>query len=472
MAEVAYTRKYRPVSLDDYLGENLKTIVKSRMRDEKNFPQIVFAYGTRGTGKTTLLRLIAKEYMCLDRKNGRACGKCDMCLDIEEQLIHAEFGASTAGITEVNIGTEGGKADMERLMEEMTRPPMYGYKYNIFILDEVHMMTRGSQNALLKILEEPPSYLVIMMATTEPDKLLGTIRDRCQMRLQMKPATVDDLVARMKYICEKENIRTGPNALKMIAKMCKRNPRDCLMTLENVAKNYDHDVTIKNIMAERGAVETEIYEAYIKAANSKSSAISETLLFLNMLEEKGITHRQFLEGLTDFIMECIALKYKIGIEDATPEKAEAMKELFKRYDTEQMDCLLQILEYANKQIMMNENTGKLTLLNTALRIGKVDVLSIGLQRVERDTVRETNIGMEEAAKIVKEEAITPASRTASVDESILASVFGREIKEVSAGVNIALVDSDETSEEESSLGMSDDEIMSLFGYSENGSGEA
>lgn len=464
--DIAYTRKYRPTLMRDYLGEDLKARVKNRLKDEKNFPQVILAYGTRGTGKTTLLRLMSKEYLCLDRQNGCACGKCDICQEIDEELINAEFGASTLGVTEVNVGTDGGKADIEKLIEDMREQPVYGYKYRVFILDECHMLTRNAQNSLLKILEEPPKHLILMLATTDPDKLLGTIRDRCQLRLQMKPATVEDLVARMLYICQQEKITTSKEALQMIAKACKKNPRDCLMTLENVAKNFDHMVTIENVMKERGQAETELYARYLfNSSVTDGSPIENVLLFLNELEEKGITYRDFMSGFTEFIMDCMAVKYNIGIEDMTHEIGAKAKKLFETYSIEDLDCLLQILEYANKQIVADEAMAKLTMLNTAMRISKVKLLSIGLQNVEFETVKQVNAGTKKAAEVYKEELEKGKIRAVSVDDAMLASVFGREVKEVTPGANVALVKEQDNTGGSDEVSIGDEEMLKMFGYS-------
>lgn len=457
MADIAYSRKYRPSVLNDYMGEETKTKIMNRLHDEKNFPQVTLLYGTRGTGKTTLARLMAKEYLCLDRKDGHACNKCAMCMEIDDELINAEFGASTMGVTEVNIGTDGGKADIEALVKDMEQPPTYPYKFHVYILDECHMLTPGAQNALLKVLEEPPKHLCLILATTDPEKLLGTIRDRCQLRVKMKPASIDDLVARMLYICEKEGIKTSNQALKAIARICKRNPRDCLMTLENVAKNNSYDCTIDNVLAERGALATDVYEEYIKAA---TRGVEDILRFYNGLEEKGIQPIDFIRGFTGFVMDCMMVQFGIGIEDMTVEFVKAAKTLFKSYNSEELDCLLQIVEYANKMISSDESMGRLILTTTAMRIGKLKLLAIGLQHAEQDSIEETDKGNKIAVKRYRDELNEQGAKPKLLTNSLMAPVFGANVREVKAGINInATQDDIDTSDEKM---MSDDDLLKLF----------
>lgn len=463
MAEIAWTRKYRATNMNEYMGKEVKAKTISRFKDEKNFPQTILVSGTRGTGKTSVCRLIAKTIHCENRQNGCACGVCDSCKAIDEELIGAEFGVNTLGVTEINVGTDGGKADVEKMIEDMMLQPQYPFKYNVFILDECHMFTNQAQNALLKVLEEPPSYLIVMLATTDPDRLLGTVRDRCQFRLSVKPPTVDEIVERLEFIARAEKLTVGTKALPLIARLCKKNPRDCIMTLENVAKNFDHTVTTETVLSEIGAVSTEMYTNYMNGANS-SNNIGETLEFMRQLDEKGISYKAFLEGLSDFVLNCMQIKYGINIEDASPDIAEAAKKLFKQYDMEDVDTLLQIMEYANKQVAADESMGRLTVLTTAMRISKVKALAIGLQNLELDTDKETKKGSELAAERHKEETESAVVKAVSVDDSLIASMIGKETKEIAPGANIALIDDDDDTDTKN--GMSDEDLLAKFCYTE------
>ena len=349
------------------------------------------------------------------------------------------------------------------MIEDMMLQPQYPFKYNVFILDECHMFTNQAQNALLKVLEEPPSYLIVMLATTDPDRLLGTVRDRCQFRLSVKPPTVDEIVERLEFIARAEKLTVGTKALPLIARLCKKNPRDCIMTLENVAKNFDHTVTTETVLSEIGAVSTEMYTNYMNGANS-SNNIGETLEFMRQLDEKGISYKAFLEGLSDFVLNCMQIKYGINIEDASPDIAEAAKKLFKQYDMEDVDTLLQIMEYANKPVAADESMGRLTVLTTAMRISKVKALAIGLQNLELDTDKETKKGSELAAERHKEETESAVVKAVSVDDSLIASMIGKETKEIAPGANIALIDDDDDTDTKN--GMSDEDLLAKFCYTE------
>ena len=460
MASIAWTRKYRATNMNEYIGEEIKEKTINRFKDEKDFPQTILVSGTRGTGKTSVCRLIAKTIHCENRQNGCACGVCDSCKAIDEELIGAEFGVNTLGVTEINVGTDGGKADVEKMVDDMMQQPQYPFKYNVFILDECHMFTNQAQNALLKILEEPPSYLIVMLATTDPDRLLGTVRDRCQFKLKVKPPSVNEIVDRLMYISQQEKLTVSEKALALIARQCKKNPRDSIMTLENVAKNYDHRVDIENVMKEIGAISTAIYVDYIERANS-NEPIASTLEFLSVLEEKGIEYREFLSGLSNFVISCLQIKYGVDIEDMSPEMGTAAQKLFKSYTIEDTDCLLQILEYANKQVRNDENLGRMTILTTAMRIAKVKLLAIGLQSVQADSESETKKGSILAAEVHKQELESAQAQADILDESTLTAALGREVKEVASGINLSVTDDED--EHDNMTDYDDEKLLSMFG---------
>ena len=457
MAEVAYTRKYRPKSMNDYMGASIKTLVFNRFKDEKNYPQVILLYGTRGTGKTTLARLLSKEYLCIDKVDGHACGKCQMCQMLDEELIETEAGASVTGVTEVNIATDGGKADIQELLDDCNTSPMYPLKYKIYILHECHMLTKQAQNALLKQIEEPQPWTIFILATTDPDDLLGTVKDRCQLKIEMKSASVDDLVDRMLYICQQEGIKTSIEALKLIAKKCNRNPRESIMMLENMAKNYSYTCTVENILKDTGSVATEVYMEYYRAVNK---GLEEILTFTHSLKERNIDPRSFIKGLTEFTLSCINIKYAIGIDDYTVDYIKQVKEFFNVYTTEDLDTLLQIIEYANRQINDNDTMGELVINTTAMRIGKIKLLSVGLQHEQERAAVENKNGNKKSIEILKKEEKDTSVIPTKLDSSLMLAAFGSNVKEVKAGVKVGITEEDEKEEDNKMMG--DADLFELF----------
>ena len=208
------------------------------------------------------------------------------------------------------------------MLEDALIEPMYPYKYKILILDECHMATKQAQNRLLKIVEEPPKHLVFIFCTTNPDQLLDTLHSRCQLKIEVKKPSVDELANRLLWVCQQEKITTSMEALKMIAKKAERIPREALNILEDVAKNCGNQVTLETIRSRTGEVAAEIYMQYYQAAND---SLEKVMLFNKSLKEQNIPPKNFIRGLTRFTLDCINIRYAIGIDEYPMEYVNAVK---------------------------------------------------------------------------------------------------------------------------------------------------
>lgn len=466
-AEVAFPRKYRPKNISEYMGESVRNILLNRFSDEKNFPQTILLHGTRGCGKTSAARLIAQEYHCLDRSSGHACGQCEMCKEIEEKLISSEAGVSAMGVQEVDIASESGKANIDNILEEAMMEPMYPLVYKVLILDEFHMATKQAQNRLLKILEEPPKHLVFILCTTNPENIIDTITSRCQLKIEVKKASVEELSERLLYVCQQEKIKTSMEALRIISKKSDRVPREALMMLENIAKNCGYNVTLENVQKQTGDVASSVYIEYYQAANESLESI---MLFNQKLKEMDISPKNFIRGLTRFTLDSLYVKYAIGIEDYPPDYVKSIKKLFKMYNSSELDTLLQIVEYAVKTIDSDDTKAELIITTTAMRIGKVNLLSAGLYNQDVEAEKENKASMLAYKGLLKEDK--EASKEIDIEQltdTSLVTVFGKTTESLKIEGAIPIIPYEQSSreialeaEDEQDRRLSEEDLINMF----------
>lgn len=457
---MAFHRKHRPKSMADYVGPRVKQTILGRFKNEAGYPQTILLHGPRGTGKTSAARLIAKEYHCLSKVDGHACGECEMCMEIEEKLIKTQVGVDCMGVREVDIASDSGKAALDEVLEDALVEPIYT-KYKVLILDEFHMASRSGQNRLLKDLEEPPAHLVFILCTTDPEKVLPTVLSRCQLKIEVRRPTVDQLADRLLEICKIEGIRTSMEALKLIAKQSDRIIREALNLLEEVAREYGNTVTLASVREKIGNVASEVYMEYYKSANT---SLEDILKFISKISGMDIPPKVFIKGLTRFTLDCIKIRYSIGIDEYQLDYIKAVKKFFGIYSSAEMDLLLQIVEYANKMVADDNTTAELLLVTTALRIGKVRLLNEGLASENIKAVKENDRSFKNYEQLLEEDAEkTRQIVHKDVDESLLVSVFGKNVTEVKGGVTIkkdaeASGDGGETDDNM----LSDDELLGMF----------
>lgn len=259
-------RKYRPMRFEDVCGQQF--IVKTLSNAIKN-NKIGHAYlfcGTRGTGKTTIAKIFAKLVNCLNPLDNVPCGECEICLNENTDEI--------PDIIEIDAASNNGVDEIRELKNKIKLMPVM-CKYKVYIIDEVHMLSTGAFNALLKTLEEPPEHVIFILATTEPQKLPITIISRCQ-RFDFKKINVLDISKRLKYISQKEGIDIDDEAIEEIAKLSEGAMRDAIGLLDQISSFADSKITVEDIYTIRGSVSNrvliELIEKYID--NDASSILS------------------------------------------------------------------------------------------------------------------------------------------------------------------------------------------------------
>ena len=397
--EKSWYTKYRPSTIQDYCGDSIKELVSKRFSKRENMPHVIMAHGNRGCGKTTLARILAKYYLCENFTENGPCDECDMCKSINEILIGGESSqVECPGVTELDATIMNGKEAIQEVLDDALQSPIYG-AFKVLIVDECHMISNAGQNSMLKIIEDIPPHLIVIFATTNPEKVLQTIKSRCQLTIEVKKQTIDTMTARLMQISEYEGLTVSKEALNAIVRNGNRVPRECINLLETIAKTYDREVTIDNVRDYLGEVSSSLYMDYFKAANT---SLSDTLTFIRKLRDSNTDVKKFALSLMGFVLDSMYIKHGISLDEYPKEYIKAVKELFDTYESSDFDMLLQSLEYLSKNLTAEDQSRNEVLLTiTAMRISKIGLLAKGLINEQAEAVNENRISLVEHSKLLK-----------------------------------------------------------------------
>ncbi len=325
MAYVALYRKFRPPVFDDVKGQDhIVTTLKNQIKSDRIGHAYLFC-GTRGTGKTSVAKILARAVNCENPQDGSPCGECPTCKAIES-------GAAMGNVIEIDAASNNGVDNIREIIDEISYSPTVG-KYKVYIIDEVHMLSTGAFNALLKSLEEPPSYVIFILATTEVQKIPITILSRCQ-RYDFHRITIDTIADRLREVVDKEGIKVEDKALRYVAKAADGSMRDSLSLLDQcIAFNYGEELTYDRVLGVLGAVDTEVFGrlfSYLIKQDVSSA--------LNLLSEIVIQGRELSQFVSDFIWylrNLMLVSTSDNMEDAvdmSTDNLNSLKELAKNSD--------------------------------------------------------------------------------------------------------------------------------------------
>lgn len=336
-----FHRKYRPKSLIDYIGnkKNVQSIIEVLRNGYR--PQVFLLDGHAGCGKTSFARLLAKEYACENRNpDTGACGVCYACRAMDDYI---ETGVSDGvmNVREIDNSISGNKSDINEILNDVEVPSFDG-GWKTYIFDECHLISHVAQGRLLKVLEEPPENVLMVLCTTDPDKLLDTIRSRCQHRYTVTKPKLDELAPLLKRVCIKEGVKVEDRALGVIAAAADFVPREALILLDRVVKQgrdvtYDTTVDILNIVADK-----YYYEFYKHLVTPTVDTFS-YVKFLTDLKE-NIDLRQFVDGLLTFTMRGIYVYNGVGLQGLDISEIKRYRQIFSKFSPQDIVHLLKLLK--------------------------------------------------------------------------------------------------------------------------------
>lgn len=338
----ALYRRFRPQIFEDVIGQDpIITTLKNQIK----FANISHAYlfcGTRGTGKTSTARILARAVNCSNPQDFNPCNKCDICEGILTESI--------MDIVEIDAASNRGVENIRELRETVKYPPSKG-RYKVYIIDEVHMLTTEAFNALLKTLEEPPSHIIFILATTDPQKLPPTILSRCQ-RFDFKAVTTKDIIGGLRDICVKLNVEVEEEALSTIAINARGALRDALSILEQCISFSGEKISFEDVVETLGIVNHETLFNLARAIGEKNSA--EAIHIIQEIIGEGKDIQQLIKDLISHFRNLMMAKMEVALQDLSSlsqeilEKLEEQSKLFFTQDITEIIYTLSDIEVKAK----------------------------------------------------------------------------------------------------------------------------
>jgi len=331
MAAQVFYRKWRPQTLAEIVGQEQITQTLSNALNTGRVSHAYLFYGPRGTGKTSTGRILAKAVNCPSRGKSKPCNRCDMCRAITE--------GRALDVIEIDAASNRGIDEIRDLREKVNYAPNQA-RYKVYIIDEVHMLTKEAANALLKTLEEPPPYVIFILATTEIHKVLATILSRCQ-RFDFRRISQADAVSKLAHICRAEGIHIEPEGLRLIAKSATGSLRDAENLLEQLTTYYGTEIELRQIQAILGITGDQRAKELVR--HIVNNDISAGVSMINSVNSDGLDLRQFNREVVEYLRELLLVK--TGSEEAvdlTTEDIAELKELAARTSLAQISKAIKL----------------------------------------------------------------------------------------------------------------------------------
>lgn len=424
-----FHRKYRPNTLAGYIGNQKikETAIKALSSDKK--PQVILLWGSSGCGKTTFARLLAKEYSCENRDaETGACNTCYNCQLINDYIATGDT-SSLQNIQEIDITEQSGKRDLTAVLNDMTMPS-YAGEWRTYILDECHMASEGLQNRLLKIAEETPENVLIIFCTTNPEKMLPTLTNRCNLKLHVTKPKVKELVSLLKHVCDSEQVPYDVEGLAFLANRGELTIRTALQNLQQ-AVNEQQSAKYEDVIKVFDAISSSLIISFFRALKSRDVFRYITLLY-EVKSKFDLT--MFVNELSSFVQRGVYTVNGITLDGVTDNDLKVYRELFGDLGVAQISMLINRISTMDSRnlemsLMMLGYTG---LDVKATEAEPSSVFETKLDSPDKEIAKESAM----ASKVLKEKAAEERDRGIENAKNLMGEVGIEDILSGFGGVLI------------------------------------
>lgn len=412
MSYTALYRKFRPTVFEDVKGqEHIVTTLKNQIRSGRTSHAYLFC-GTRGTGKTTIAKIFAKAVNCEHPVDGSPCGECAICKSIA--------AGTSMNVIEIDAASNNGVDSIRQIVEEVNYSPAEG-KYKVYIIDEVHMLSIGAFNALLKTLEEPPAYVIFILATTEVHKIPITILSRCQ-RYDFRRISIDTIADRLKELTQKEQVQIEEKAVRYIAKVADGSMRDALSLLDQcIAFYFEQELTYDKVLDVLGAVDTGVFSRMLREILKGDAAAA-----LGVLQDIVLQGRELSQFVTDFawyLRNLLLIKSADGVEDIIDVSSDNLVRLKEEAELAENDTIMRYIR------ILSELSGQIRYATQKRILIEMAIIKLCRPAMETDTaslvdrIRQVEEKLEKGIPMM---AVNPGAGSGSVPGNGTAPLQGGE----------------------------------------------
>lgn len=424
MSYTALYRKFRPTVFEDVKGqEHIVTTLKNQIRSGRTSHAYLFC-GTRGTGKTTIAKIFAKAVNCEHPVDGSPCGECAICRSIA--------AGTSMNVIEIDAASNNGVDSIRQIVEEVNYSPAEG-KYKVYIIDEVHMLSIGAFNALLKTLEEPPAYVIFILATTEVHKIPITILSRCQ-RYDFRRISIDTIADRLKELTQKEQVQIEEKAVRYIAKVADGSMRDALSLLDQcIAFYFEQELTYDKVLDVLGAVDTGVFSRMLREILKGDAAAA-----LGVLQDIVLQGRELSQFVTDFawyLRNLLLIKSADGVEDIIDVSSDNLVRLKEEAELAENDTIMRYIR------ILSELSGQIRYAAQKRILIEMAIIKLCRPAMETDTasladrIRQVEEKLEKGIPMM---AVNPGAGSGSVPGNGTAPLQGGEKPVGKAGLPKAI----------------------------------